>query len=545
MRLRRHALCALVLYGCVAPLAGSLVQVGTAHAAVMLTKSKEKDSFRIFRYTRTARADGGRIGSIEATLASEAGTEDLRLVESDAWLHGAATLAALPTADAAIALTLYDSANAPLRSFTGTLGADGSVTLAPADAVACTSRSGCEPTGETPDVEVVAAETFATTRGIDLGVDLAGADTYEVAYAEIRSGGATAEVYWDDVGAIWDAAVTLDHEELVDVKVRTFDADGETIGVDKAALGAPWLDDGEGVNALATDEDPLTSIALHPSRSHLGATQRWHALTVLSEGWTVGDALPTHAEVALTGGETITMPANSYQRKRCNAQRCQTDDAVRALDTNPYARLVDPGSTVTITGGNVIFEALSLADLASPVCSDGICVTLIEDEDGEPELAVTAYGDDAAALPDALVLRSTVVVDELIEEVTAEEHVVFDDGITVVFAHEVSFAEDPVGFGLSGKVKLLGEANRNGNRATLANGHFSGALSRDGDGDLALAGVGRDEASPTGGAAILAGEAVFLTDREGAPVAPPAIQYANGSGTKPGSSQTSTKPQLL
>ncbi len=184
---------------------------------------------------------------------------------------------------------------------------------------------GCEeasPRSETPDIEVLAAEVFAAARGYDLGLDLAGADTYEIAYARITvtetthgAGGSTdcaprtgcdgtgedpvstvttTEVYWDDIGSIWEAVATLDHEGLVDVKVETYDADGEATGTEKARLGAPWLDDGEGVSSLATDEDPLTSLALHELGRHYGATQHWHALTVVSEGWTAqrepGDA---------------------------------------------------------------------------------------------------------------------------------------------------------------------------------------------------------------------------------------------------------------
>jgi uncharacterized membrane protein len=111
------------------------------------------------------------VASVGAELTSEAGTEDLTLIESNATLHGAATITALPATDADLTVTLYDKGSAALMSFSGTLGADGSVTLAADNAKY--------------DIELLAAEVFTAEKGYDVGVDLAGADTYAVAYATV------------------------------------------------------------------------------------------------------------------------------------------------------------------------------------------------------------------------------------------------------------------------------------------------------------------------------------------------------------------------
>ena len=123
----------------------------------------------------------------------------------------------------------------------------------------------------------------------------------------------------------------------------------------------------------------------------------------------------------------------------------------------------------------------------------------------------------------------------------------FDDELTAVFSNEVTFASDPVGLGLSGKVSLLGAPNRKGKQETLAKGKFYAELARDGDGDLELAGGDKD-AVVSSGEIVVSGDAVGLTTPEGDPDAPPVIVYSvmgNGSGTKNASSQTSIKPQLL
>lgn len=189
--------------------------------------------------------------------------------------------------------------------------------------------------------------------------------------------------------------------------------------------------------------------------------------------------------------------------------------------------------------------------LASPVCSEGVCATLMEDTDGDYRLSFTTYGEDPSKLPEELEYQAYsskgVVVDELIDDVVAEERLSSDtDTLTAVFASELEIDGDPNGGDASGAVSLLGAADTKGKQATLSKGTFFGSFSHDSDGDLGLGGYGTDDwaTSDTSNNVVL-GEAVALTDREGNPLPPPAIQYGNGSGTKNASSQTSTRPELL
>ncbi|MDP2310732.1 MAG: hypothetical protein Q8P18_32240 [Pseudomonadota bacterium] len=497
--------------------------------------------------------DTSGTAAVTAELESDVGDEDLLLVETDAWLHGAATIAALPAADADLTLTLYDSGSASLISFSGTLGADGSITLTAdettsADSAACASRSGCaeEPTrADARDIELLAAELFAAERGYDLTVDLAGADTYGVAYATVtvtepgeevcvaedadgnclrwqsnEAASTRTEVYWHDIGSVWEAEATLAHEGLVQVKVKTYDAEGEKLETAKARLGAPWLDGGEGVNTLATDEDPLTRVGLVRRREFKAGIElrvvQTSRLTIVSEGWTAGDSLPVDAELELTNGETITIPVNSYQRPGHTPTQSEASLLFSLLDTAGRI-VIDDGE-----GGDVAFDVESLEELSVPLCSEGFCVVVSETERGAYALSVSAYGPIATDLPDTVEVELTAF--DAAGETLASEwvSVEFDDEITAVFANELSLAGDPAGLGLSGKVKLLGEPNRRGKQETLAKGKFYGTFSRDGDGDLELAGADKD-AVVSSGDIVVGGEAVFLTDREGVPAAPPAV----------------------
>ena len=70
-----------------------------------------------YRVGTTVSGDSGTVAAVIAEIESDTGEEELPLVESDAWLNGAATIAALPAADAGLTVTLYDSASASLISF--------------------------------------------------------------------------------------------------------------------------------------------------------------------------------------------------------------------------------------------------------------------------------------------------------------------------------------------------------------------------------------------------------------------------------------------
>ncbi len=491
--------------------------------------------------------DDTATAAVSVELESDAGDEELDLVESNAWLHGAATITALPAADADLTVTLYDTGSAALKSFSGTLGADGSVTLTAEDAKY--------------DIELLAAELFSAEKGYDVAVDLAGADTYAVAYATITvtEGGAVClatdekgnclkwdtskevstrtEVYWDAVGSVWEADATLAHEGLIELKVKIYDAEGEKIETAKSKLGMPWLDDGEGVNSLATDEDPLTRLAFHRGRAkYHTARAAYHSLTVVSEGWTAGDDIPADAEVELTNGETITIPVNSYQRPPLK------------LDVVGYAfdkRVLKPKARIAVVGDDTALADVTLEELRTPACTDTTCFVLVEDEAGAFALSATRYGTDPDALPDAESFTLSVI-DELGEERWTVD-VTYADEITAVFANEVSFAGDPVGLGLSGKVSLLGAPDRKGKQETLAKGKFYAELSRDGDGDLELGGGDKDTVVSSGNV-VVSGEAIGLGDEKTGLDAPPVIVYGvmgNGSGTKNATTTTSTRPQLL
>lgn len=549
MKPTRRALSVLAL-SVALPLVAPLVGGGTAEAGniVIGSKTKKEANGKYYRVSATvAEGTSGDIASVTIDVASDAGRETVKPTETDAWLHGTAPLAALPSTDAELSLTLYDTASASLIAYSGRLGADGSVTLAE-DAPACdpTSRLGCTVT-EAPDIELLAAEVFASGRGYEVAVDLAGSAAHDVAYAAIvvtewgtpdeclagsrdtLCGGTdhlrtTAEVGWDTIGTVWEAALALGHDGPVDVKVKVRADEGPTEVV-HASLGLPWLDGGEGVSTLAADADPLTTLGV---MEHDGGP----VIAVVSDGWTLATA-PTRADVRLTTGETIAIPANSYQRR---GDRYFSLASGVAIWEAP-ARLRIDGGTMTIDRGDLTF-----ADLVSPLCAEGTCVTLVADESGVG-LFVTQYRWDTAFATDEVHVSLTAPGADGAEEVLAEGVVSFGNEVSVVFANEVRFGGDPLRAALAGRVDLLG------GDATLASGRFFGRVDRHAAGGLGLAGVGVDEiaAADTSFALLLQGERSTCGDDEDGFTAPPPLMatFGNGSGTKPASSQTSAKPQLL
>jgi len=560
MILYRSALCALVLF-VVTPMAG----VGAAQASWpkgMIGSSKNA-TLPTTSPRRLTVIDDGTASSIRAEIESDAGDEEVTLVESDAWLHGAATIEALPTTEATLTLTLYDTASAALMSFSGTLGADGALELA-ADTTKgtsadCASRTGCtsDTTSTTVDVELLAAvvfkndPTYYVSHAADHGArvmtfDLAGADTYEVAYATVKwtvpcditaetgiclkegSTSTSAEVGWDAVGAIWEGELSLDHEGVVETKVKTYSSAGKKLVSSKVQLGAPWLDGGEGVNVLATDEDPLTTVGLVRLINHddfeVGA-EGWSdaRLVVNSEGWTT-TTVPVSAKVELTNGDTITIPVNSYQRKGRGP--------IQLTGRSNYAAA---GRVLVTSGGSTVFDS-SEFEVGEPSCSGGTCVSLLETEAGDYELAVSEYGLDAAKLADKLALTVVIYDESGVKESSESASVELDDDVTAVFANELSFSEDPIGLDLSGKVSLLDAPNKKGKQSTLAKGKFYSSFSRDGDGELNLAGADKDAVSSSGHI-VVAGGAVAIelttdTDKDGELNAPPVSPLYGTEGAR-------------
>ncbi len=574
MSIHRSVLCGLAL--CVAIPAEAGVNIFWKFNAPDVTGSSQMPGLQ--RVVAVV-GDDGTATSVTASVKSDAGDEDLTLVESDAYLHGAATIKTLPKTDATLTLTLYDKGSASLMSFSGTLGTDGEVTLTADETKdtggdsACALKTGC--TGDTTDtsatrldIDVLAAEVFGASGAYELGIDLAGADTYEVAYAtfvvsestevttctkgkECTATGSTttttAEVDWDEIGAVWVGELSVEPEGVINVKVTSYDAEGKKLESSKVALGVPWLDGGEGINVLGVDEDPLTTVGL---LAHFGSDQfsaghvRTDRLVVNSSGWTLGDSLPVEAEVELTDGDTIVIPVNSYQRIATTARRVKL-----SMDWMTASVVIEGrGILLPLSPSDLYFGNVSSME---PVCSGGACASLVELEDGTYALSVSVYGTDATKLPDDLDLTVTVT-DEKGNKVYSETGTVeFDDDITAVFANEITFSEDPIGLDVSGKVSLLGAADKKGNQKTLAKGKFYGSFSRDGDGDLNLAGADKGDIQSKGDI-LIGGEPIdfeLTTDDNGdgvlnpPPVSP--VVFGNGSGTKNAASQTSTKPELL
>jgi hypothetical protein len=424
------------------------------------------------------------------------------------------------------------------------------------------------------DIEELAAEVFSAEKGYDVALDLAGADTYAVAYGtvavtekssvcvatdekgnclkwETTEQSTRAEVGWDAIGSVWEADTTLAHEGFLELKVHARDTRGRKLETAKSKLGVPWRDDGEGVSALATDEDPLTRLAFHNGRYKFHKARRaYHGLSVVSEGWTDLDDLPTEVTVELTNGKTISIPVNAYLRYG-RTDPSHVGEAMYWLPDDVAAGVLAAQAIGELrvqiaedsTGNIVAFDVLPDTDLGEPMCSDGYCVVLSQDEAGAYVPSVTAYDELAPDLPDAVGLTFLVGDEPLGEELGFT----FEDEITAVFTTEVLYAADPTDLGLAGKVSLLGAPNRNGEQDTLAKGKFYAEISRDYDGDIELAGGDKD-AVVSSGQVVVAGEPIGLVDGAGDPDAPPVVLYGvqgNGSGTRNASSQASIKPQLL
>lgn len=508
-------------------------------------------------------SDDGAPTAVVANVASAAGRETLSLVASDTWLHGGATIPTLPTVDAHLTLTVYDSGGVAFAHFMGALGRDASISLVD------------DGTG-TADVQVLAVEIFASEGGYDVGLDLNGADTLEVAYAELTISETTgecmsrvcetepvttvttAEVGWDDLGIVWRGTPTLEHAGLLSVRAQSYDAARTVVATARATLAVPWRDGGYGTNALVTDTDPLTSVALLSDQVHGNGTE-WEArvdtsgcgetgagrfLSVVSSGWGEGAAIPAEVQVVVTTDtvqETQVIPLNSLQR---------TPSRPGLIVNVVEGDLL----TLTINGGNLLFNdsaTLTLLDLAAPVCVNGTCVAITE-SGGRYELSVTGYSDTLETLPgDTEVVITVVDVDGA--ERSAETFLATLDGdITAVFANEVCLAQDPLGLDFTGQVNLLSAPKARGQQKVLTRGQFFGSFIRDPDGDLALAGIDRAAAIPKGDI-LIGGEPIdfeLTTDDDGDGVinGPPVVVMmttGNGKGTRAVATGSNGSPGLL
>lgn len=281
----------------------------------------------------------------DATVASVAGEldgEPVSLTESDAWVHGTAAFSAEPADGAELTLAVYGTDSAVLDTFSGTY-TDGVLTLTSTTRDGggdCTARVGCEEgTSSTTDVDLEVLSALVYGDGT-VGLDLAGADALSVASASLSSvetstseecvtysrtgecveyGTTTtrddAELDLDELGIVWESdAVEVDG--VAELELKAYDADGKKLDKAKVKLAAPWEDDGYGVNVLPLDEDPLTTVAVYrhciPGYKGADCRQSATAMAVVSDGWTLGDALPEVAEIEIEDGETWSVPVNSY-----------------------------------------------------------------------------------------------------------------------------------------------------------------------------------------------------------------------------------------
>lgn len=360
--------------------------------------------------------------SARAELSSDAGSETVTLVESDAWLHGSAPLERLPLAAAALTFTVYDSGSASLISFSGLLDADGGVYV----------EEDVTGKGVNPDIEVRAVQVFDDgAGGHALAFDLAGADVWDVAYAAITivesnevtscekggvcttTGSTTtteAEVDWDDLGSIWSGTPTLAHSGLVTAMARTLDAEGKKVQSTTAQRGAAWEDGAAGVSTLAIDEDPLTRVALVQQRSGTwDEPMEVPFAALVSEGWSRTNA-PVAASVAWASGDTDSIPMNSYQV------------ASRVKINHPFENVVISHLQVDVEGRSWSIDGESIIPvdaLTTPRCAAGVCL-LLEDTGGLlSELSVTAYAGTISALATGTEIR-LVYFDAAGEPVNAE-----------------------------------------------------------------------------------------------------------------------------
>ncbi len=487
------------------------------------------------------------VASIKAELESDAGSEEVTLVESDAWLHGAATISALPKTDATVTLYVYDTSSTLMATFSGTCAASVSnggyhqacTRMKRADFCATGDRTTC--TGDDLDLDVLASATFSATKGYDVAFDLAGADTYDVAYATlVLTEGKTdtkATVDWDDVGAIWEGELSEAPIGQVTVKATTYDSKKKKLDSAKVEVSEPWADGGAGLPALPTDDDPLTSLTVREVKELADILKADYgiepaALTVVSQGWNTGDTLPVDASVELTGGKTLTVPVNSVQRAGTGALSAKFGEVIDAwftkgggdltvlLEAGDKSLVID--SSGSISGSDYVTErSLSFGAVGS-----GAGVLVTGGAYGDWDVSTTVFATTEAGLSTSLPVTVTLL-DEKGNTVYAEKVTpTFEDELAVVFCYAVSFSEDPIGLDLSGKVSLLGEANKKGKQETLSKGKFYGSVTRNDDGALGLAGADKDAVSPRGDI-LIGGEPIGfeLTDsnKDGVITTPPVV----------------------
>lgn len=483
----------------------------------------------------------------DAEVASVAGELDgapVSLTESDLWVHGSAALHAEPADGAEITLTAYDADSAVIDTFTGTY-TDGELTLTGSggDDEPCYTRTGCEKdtTSTTAtDLEVLAAVVYGDG---SVGIHFAGADAMGVASASLLASVTTttevcaatdpktgeclkwqqtttrttdeAELGLDELGILWAGEVAA-IDGAAELELRAYDAAGKKLDKVKVDVVAPWEDDGEGVHVLPVDEDPLTTVALiryvdETIRRKAGKAASKGRAVVVSDGWILGDAIPEVAEIEVEGGETWSVPVNSYQFT-----------AAVQLDVD-----LDTLEGLALDGVALEFSAEKKFEPIYTLDGEPSVVRLVTSEDGSVWASVTTWSTDPDALPTGLTLTATDAAGEV------DADVAFFDEVAIVFAMDVEVATDPDGLDLTGKLKLQGSANKKGKRETLAKGKFAGRFGVDGDGEPNLAAFDEGGDTVSRGDILIGGEPIDIemeVEGEVVPVAPPALMLRSGNG---------------
>lgn len=512
MNLHRHALLLPALFLGAPLVAAGLAHAGDGRASFHATRARHHVS-RSAHHAAAVVISGDwntEASTVTARVASDAGDEEVPLTESDAWLHGSAALGTLPKKGATYSVYLYsDATGYVVGTVTGKLAADGTISVDDEKSEtgdACSARSGCEATSDgaeesdatAVDIEVLAAELYPTSAGYTLALSLRGADTYDVAYGDLvlapldGTPGSTTEIAWDDVGSVWEADLDLEHEGVVDVRAVIRDAAGEKVEAPRGRLGLPWIDPGEGTNAIAIDDDPLTAVAVHaggggsPTAEGRGPATDLY-FTVVSEGWDAAAELPVQAQITLADGAVTRLAVDSYHRR---AAKKNTDSffCSREFSYNGFVPL-------QLKSGAAVFENLDFDDLGSPICAEGVCVLLTENGDDTCDLSVSAYAATTAALPDGVEVWVTSLDEKGQARGADAAWFELDDDVVAVFTAAMTPSGNPVGADLDGAVKLLGAADKHGKQKTLAKGEFYGTLSRGSDGAFGIAAA--DKHRPT------------------------------------------------
>jgi hypothetical protein len=545
----RHALLALAL-------AGALPATDAEASATPKIKTirvREMDNSMNYSLVAVIPDGGLLVGAVTADREAGDGAS-IALSASDAWLHLATTLDAPPAATSTFEVRLYDEASALLAAFTGEIDADGRVRVVSGwdgggEDPTCASRSGgCDggrDGGTTLDLGVLAASSFPLAGGgVTVAIDLAGADTFDVAYADFvlleeraveptclafdERGGCvrfssgidvvatTSALDLTDVGVVWTAPIDAVTAAEVFV-VNAFDARGERLDRARVLVGPGVLDGADGVPTVVADDDPLTTLFL---RRLDGASEP--SLVVLSSGWARGGALPVDAEIAFEGGEIWTIPVTAYQ----------------VTSAVPIAFTGDPGSDrfyVTVDGVEREIATASLPGRG--LCADGLCVSLVGSGDALA-LSLTAWSNDASALPERVTVALRGVRGAV--EPTAEAYeVAFDGDIAAVFGVGAALAADPYGVDLVGKVRLLGPASEKGTQKALSKGGFIASFGVDASGQVTLAPRPQGGERAPKGDILIGGEPIEIEragpDGETVLVLPPVLlrAAAGGTGTRP------------